>query len=83
MTVLLSAARGEQPNQLRNHFGLGRVVDERPVPAALHETCTTQKIEMVRERRPGNLELCLDLSDRDFLSPSNQKKEDLEPGRVS
>src|SRR5688572_2228311 len=78
MSFLLSAARGEQPHQLGHHIGLGRVVDERALAAALNEIRASQQIQMMRERRPRNLELGLDLADRHLGLVTDEEEEDLQ-----
>src|SRR5688572_31706558 len=78
MSFLLSAARGEQPHQFGHHIRLGRVVDERALAAALNEIGASQQIQMVRERRPRNLELRLDLADGHLGLLTDEKEEDLQ-----
>src|SRR3989454_4574913 len=76
------AARGQQPDQLGRGVGLRRVVDEALLPAALHEPRPAQDVEMVRQRRPGDLELGLDLAGRHLAPLAYQEEEDLQPREV-
>src|SRR5204863_4015923 len=82
MTVLLSAAGSQQAHELRDHLGLGGVVDERSLPAALDELGAPEQVEMVRQRRAGDLQLRLDVADRDLTLLTDEEKEDLEASGV-
>src|SRR4051794_32496017 len=74
----LSTAGGEQAHELRDHLGLRRVVNERAFLAALHEPGAPQEVEVVRQRRAGDLELGLDVADGRFPLLADQEEEDLE-----
>jgi hypothetical protein len=76
--ALLSTAGSEQPHELRDHLGLRRVVDERPLAAILDKLSPTKQIEMMRQGRAWNFQCFLDLSHRDLTLLTNQKEEDLE-----
>src|SRR2546421_4586508 len=76
------AAGGEQPDQLGRRVGPRRVVDEALLATALDEPRATQDVEVVRERRPGDLELVLDLAGRHLTPLAHQEEEDLEPREV-
>src|SRR5262245_60249789 len=83
MTGLLSATGGEQTDQIGHHVGLGGVVDERAFLPALDQPGAPQEVEMVRQRRPGDLELRLDVADGRLAALlADEEEEDLEPGAV-
>src|SRR2546428_1072380 len=76
------AARGQQPDQLGRSVGPRRVVDEALLPATLHKPRAAQDVEVVRQRRPGDLELGLDLAGRHLAPLAYQEEEDLQPREV-
>src|SRR5438132_4852773 len=76
------AAGGEQPDQLGHGVGPRRVVDETLLAAALDEPGATQDVEMVRERRPRNFQLVLDLAGGHLAPLTHEEEEDLEPREV-
>src|SRR5881396_3732082 len=78
-----SAARGEQPHQLRDHLGPGRVIHEALLLATLDEAGTAQAIEVMGQGRAGNLELGLDLAGRSLTPGPDQEEEHLEPRAAS
>src|SRR5207237_2666192 len=77
-----SAARGEQPHELRDHLGLRGVVDERSLATALDEPGPAQQVEVVRERGARDLQLRLDLAHGDLAPLPDEEEEDLQPRRV-
>src|SRR3989454_3340398 len=77
-----SAAGRQQADQLRRHIGACRVVDETLLLAALDQPGAPQQVEVVRERRPRDVELGLDLAGRHLAPAANQQEEDLEAREV-
>src|SRR2546428_1098356 len=77
--VIALAASGEQPHQLGRGVGSRGVVDEALLAATLDKPRAPQDVEMVRERRPGDLELVLDLAGRHLAPLAHQEEEDLQP----
>src|SRR6266850_6328247 len=77
LIVVLLATRGQDTNKFRDHLGAGRVVDVPFLAAALQQTGATQHIKMMRARRPGNLQLSLNVSGGHFRSGPHKKEEDL------
>src|SRR5437773_3890285 len=77
-----SAAGRQQADQLRRHIGACRVVDETLLLAALDQPGAPQQVEVMRERRPRDVELGLDLAGRHLAPAANQQEEDLESREV-
>src|SRR5882672_8543525 len=77
-----SAASRQEADQLGGHVGAGRVIDEPLLFAALDEPRAPQQVEVVRERRPGDLQLGLDLAGGHLAPAANQQEEDLQARQV-
>src|SRR5262245_66105203 len=75
-------ARGEQAHQCGDPLPLHRIVDVPLFLAALEKAGPPQNVEVMRERRPRDLDRLLDLADRHFPPRLYQEEEHLKPAEV-
>src|SRR4029453_1098154 len=77
------AAGGEQADQRRHRVPLDAIVDVPLFLAAFEESGPAEQVEVMGQRRAGNLHFRLNLADGQFFVCAHQTEEDLEPRKVS
>ena len=76
------AAGSEQARERRHRLPLHRIVDVPLFLPALEQPCPPQRIQVMRQGRPRNLDLRLDLADGHLVLGPHEDEEDLQPRQV-
>src|SRR5262245_38441294 len=78
----LSTAGGEQTRERRHRVPLHGIVDVPLLFATFEQPGAPERVQVMRQRRPGDLDLRLDLADRHLALGPDEEEEDLQPREV-